>query len=75
MQDKQLLNAVVMLIDTRYGSVVNAAKAPVVLPTAIGTPTTAAPLQPQTVYDLTGRRITAPAKRGVYIVNGRKIVR
>ncbi len=33
-------------------------------------PSTAAP----TIYDLTGRKVTKPAKGGLYIVNGRKVI-
>jgi hypothetical protein len=32
-------------------------------------------LSPLNCYDLQGRRVTAPAKKGVYVVNGKKVVK
>lgn len=75
-QDRQHLNAVAMLIDTRDGSVVNAAKAPVTTATAVPAVSSyaATPLQPP-LHDLTGRRLAQPARHGVYIVGGKKVLR
>ena len=73
-QDKQQLNAIAMLVDTRDGSVVNAAKAHVDGASAISA-TTATRTRPGAVYDLTGRRVTPPASHGVYIADGKKILK
>ena len=44
------------------------------LPTGIETTVTDAPAATSAIYDLSGRRVNA-AQRGVYIVNGQKVVR
>lgn len=71
-QDPQQLHAVVMLMDCSNGTIVNAAMAKVADATGIATPSTTKQ-ESQTIYDLQGRRITTPARHGIYIVNGKKI--
>ena len=63
-----------MLVDTRDGSVVNAAKAHVDGASAISA-TTATRTRSGAVYDLTGRRVTPSASHGVYIADGKKILK
>lgn len=72
-QDRQRLSVVALLIDTRDGSVVNAAK------TAVGSAVGIAPVasaaaasQQPAAYDLQGRRVAKPSRPGVYIVGGKK---
>ncbi len=67
------LNAIAMLIDTRDGSVVNAAKANV-LPygTLDISDLNKKPTADDRYYDLTGRRLAAPPQKGIYIINGKK---
>ena len=62
-----------MLIDTRDGSVVNAAKANV-LPygTLDISDLKQKPTADDRYYDLTGRRLAAPPQKGIYIINGKK---
>jgi hypothetical protein len=31
-------------------------------------------LKSQTIYDLQGRRVVTPQKRGLYIINGKKVI-
>jgi hypothetical protein len=42
--------------------------------TGISTAKTAADTNDAAVYDLQGRRVLQPAKKGLYIVNGKKVV-
>ncbi|MBR1547294.1 MAG: hypothetical protein IJ637_01020 [Prevotella sp.] len=78
-QDKQRLHAIAMLIDTRDGSVVNAATASV-LPYGDATGIGVASYRQHSpaVYDLAGRRIAKGPSvngnlpKGLYIVKGRK---
>ena len=76
-QDKSRLTAVVLLLNTETGRVVNAAKS-AVLP--FDTNSIAAPVAPAAsdghCYNLGGQRIPAPrGSKGLYIRQGRKIVR
>ena len=73
-QDKNKLNVIVMLIDRTTGNIVNAAS------TTIDDYATAingieqSPLSvEQSVFDLSGRKITSQPKKGIYIVNGKKV--
>lgn len=77
-QDKSRLSAVAMLLNTETGRIVNAARA-AILPygsTAITaapavSPYAATPLQ---LYDLQGRPVAAPAAKGLYLQNGKKVI-
>ena len=75
-QDPQRLNAIALLLDTRDGTVANAAQTPVGnVETGIHA-ATAIPLADDTpVYDLQGRRLYQPRQHGLYIMGGRKVVR
>ena len=75
-QHKHLLDIVALLLDTRDGSVVNAATVHVGPDpaTAVSRPA-AASSAPAPVYDLTGRRVAHPARHGLYIAGGKKILR
>jgi hypothetical protein len=75
-QDKARLSAVALLLDTRTGKVVNAASSAILPFGTVGisdvsrTHTTA-----NRLYDLTGRRLTNAAGKGIYIVNGKKYIK
>ncbi|MBQ8097635.1 MAG: hypothetical protein IJ243_11255 [Prevotella sp.] len=78
-QDKNRLSAVVMLINTETGQVVNAAKAPVAPYGQSGIKDTEAhtsgqPLTAGKAYDLQGRQQPSSHK-GIYIRNGKKQLR
>ena len=81
-QNREHLNAIAMLINTRDGSVVNAAKVHVEAPTGVAavkrdgraatTPQHSQPQVGQTkLHDLLGRQVATPTRKGIYIVNGR----
>lgn len=72
-----LPGAVALLLDTKTGEVVNAAK---ISPSRIGTtegiaPIETAPIPSAPAYDLAGRPAAPSSAHGVYIVGGRKVVR
>ena len=73
-QDKNKLKVIAMLIDRSTGLVVNAAQAEVGKndPTGING-TESIQKEDGTVYDMSGRRVSTPLKKGIYIVNGRKV--
>jgi hypothetical protein len=71
-QDKNQLKVAALLIDRNTGAVVNANKTKVVNPSAI-TAVENTPDRSVTVFDLQGRRVNQTVK-GLYIVNGRKVV-
>ena len=73
-QDKSKLNVIALLIDRSNGTIVNTSQ------TTIGDYTTGINDEimmkqektPGTVYDMSGRRVSSPLKRGLYIINGKK---
>lgn len=72
--DASRLKLVALLIDTQTGLVVNAASAPVAASTGVCEVQT--PSKPVDSFDLLGRRLAPDSHlRGVYVKNGRKIVR
>lgn len=75
-QDKGQLYAVAMLVDTRTGTIANAAKAKVLRYGTNGIENLGSEKQTETktVHDLQGRKISKPQQKGIYIVNGRKVV-
>ena len=75
-QDKGQLYAVAMLVDTRTGTIANAAKANVLRYGTNGIESLGSEKQTETktVYDLQGRQISKPQQKGIYIVNGQKVV-
>lgn len=83
-QDKANLKVIVMLIDRSTGTIVNAAQAPIEAynPTGlIGVENTSSNSE-EKVYDLSGRRVDSNFKnqnsklgKGLYIVNGKKVLR
>ncbi len=74
-QDYQKLYVVALLIDNATGTVVNAIKVPVA-PVSTGIENVNAQQRTgaQVIYDLMGRRVVTPQK-GLYILNGRKMVK
>lgn len=75
-QDKSRLHAIVLLINNATGQIVNAAKVKIgdSGATAIREATAAGHPTPQAVYDLQGRVVEKPLPRGIYIIDGRKVV-
>ena len=76
-QDKSNLKVIVMLIDRSTGTIVNAAQAPIEAynPTGlIGVVNTSSNSE-EKVYDLSGRRVDSKLGKGLYIVNGKKVLR
>lgn len=73
-QDPEQLSAVVMLIDTRDGTVVNAATCTVGDGTGINSLTKDADKE-ETIYDLQGRKLSSPPSHGIYIIGGKKIAK
>ena len=72
---KDKMEVVVVLIDTRTGEVVNCNKGHVVDPTGIDEISgNAGSEKDGAVYDLSGRRVSAPTK-GLYIQYGKKIIK
>jgi hypothetical protein len=71
-QDKNQLKVAALLIDRNTGAVVNANQTKVVNPSAISAVENT-PDRSVTVFDLQGRRVNQTVK-GLYIVNGRKVV-
>ena len=87
-QDKSKLKVIVMLIDRNSGTIVNAAQTPIEAynPTGlIGVEDGPAPgisRNGEEVYDLSGRKVNSKFKiqnsklgKGIYIVNGKKVLR
>jgi hypothetical protein len=73
-QNTENLKVIVLLIDKSTGAVVNANKAKIGTTTGISIVEVSGNNSTENVcYDLAGRRIAQPAK-GLYIVNGRKVV-
>ena len=72
-QNTENLKVVVLLIDKSTGAVVNANKAKIGTTTGISIVEVRNNSTENVCYDLAGRRIAQPAK-GLYIVNGRKVV-
>lgn len=73
-QHKDRLNAVAMLIDTRNGTVVNAAQAHVAMPAGISLqPAPSAPSRAAVRYNLNGQRVERPS-RGLYIEGNRLLM-
>ncbi len=74
-QDYEKLYVVALIIDNATGTVANAIKVPVTSAT-VGIENVDAKQRrgSQTVYDLMGRRVAQPQK-GIYIRNGRKVVK
>ena len=73
-QDYTKLYVVALLIDNATGIVSNAIKVPVTSGTVGIENVNRQVDNSRTVYDLMGRRVVAPQK-GIYIVNGRKVVK
>ena len=93
-QDKTKLHAIVLLLNTQTGEIVNAAKTAIAAgsgdATGLDYATTQSMLarqESQAVYDLQGRRLSSltshasrltphpsPLNKGIYIVNGKKII-
>ena len=74
-QDKTKLRPVAILIDTRTGEVVNAEKVRVSETTGISTSDNLH-VTSNHIYDLSGRKIAhARLSKGVYITNGKKIIK
>lgn len=72
---KDKMEVVVVLIDTRTGEAVNCNKGHVVDPTGIDEISGNAESEKEgAVYDLSGRRVSAPTK-GLYIQHGKKIIK
>ena len=63
-----------LLIDNATGIVSNAIKVPVTSGTVGVENVNGQVAHSQAIYDLMGRRVIAPQK-GIYIVNGRKVVK
>lgn len=87
-QNKSNLKVIVMLIDRSTGTIVNAAQAPIdaynttALDEVESRPTLAPSRNGGEVYDLSGRRVDSNFKnhnsklgKGLYIVNGKKVLR
>ena len=83
-QDKANLKVIVMLIDRSTGTIVNAAQAPIEAynATALGGVESTSSNSEEKVYDLSGRRVDSNFKnqnsklgKGIYIVNGKKVLR
>lgn len=72
-QNTENLKVVVLLIDKSTGAVVNANKAKIGTTTGISIVEVRNNSTENVCYDLAGRRIAQPTK-GLYIVNGRKVV-
>ena len=73
-QDYTKLYVVALLIDNATGIVSNAIKVPVTSGTVGIENVNRQVAHSQAIYDLMGRRVVAPQK-GIYIVNGRKVVK
>ena len=93
-QDKTKLHAIVLLLNTQTGEIVNAAKAAIAAGSGdatgldyASTQSMLARQESQAVYDLQGRRLSSltshpspltphpsPLNKGIYIVNGKKII-
>ena len=75
-QDKQRLRVVAMLVDGRDGTVVNAAAAPVTMPSSGIEEVQAQPSAPRgsNYYNLAGQRLRQPVK-GLSIVAGKKVLK
>ena len=73
-QDYTKLYVVALLIDNATGIVSNAIKVPVTSGTVGVENVNRQVDNSRTIYDLMGRRVIAPQK-GIYIVNGRKVVK
>ena len=72
-QNTENLKVIALLIDKSTGAVVNANKAKIGTTTGISIVEVRNNSTENVCYDLAGRRIAQPAK-GLYIVNGRKVV-
>ena len=74
-QDKSRLSAVALLLNTETGRIVNAAKASI-LPynTDAISSIRVSQQQPSMYFDLLGRPIATPIKKGLYIMDNRKII-
>ena len=73
LQDKNHLTAIVMLLSQTTGRIVNAAKTRVVTSTGVES-VVAVPASSDRYYTLDGRVVKAPAGKGLYINNGKKII-
>ena len=74
-QDKSRLQANVLLLNTTTGQVVNAAKCAIAAYDPAAVPSVAIVSQPTERWaTLSGQRIAAPTRPGLYIHNGRKII-
>lgn len=81
-QDKSKLKAIVLLIDRSTGTIVNAAQSDIedyttgIADIDIEESLMSSQSEGQgVVYDLSGRKINSQLKRGIYIVNGKKILK
>lgn len=72
--DKEKLEVVAVLVDSKTGEVVNCNKAHVTDATGISEVESSTLKVESSTYDLAGRRIVKPTK-GIYIENGKKIVK
>lgn len=77
--DSSKLKLVAILIDTQSGEVINAAVAPVVPFAGGGGSMGIGDLKTEdgdsNYYDLSGRTVNNPSQKGIYIYNGKKIIR
>ena len=76
-QDKGNLKVIVMLIDRNTGTIVNAAQGPIEAynPTGLIGVENGPSRNGEEVYDLSGRRVDSKLGKGLYIVNGKKVLR
>ena len=77
-QDKSKLNVIALLIDRSTGAIVNTAQTTIddYNPTGIEEVQEGQKVQgvQENIYDLSGRKVNSQTKKGLYIVNGRKVL-